>query len=37
VINFVMLTWCCGSMSYVVYGSYAVENELGYGCASCAV
>jgi len=34
-----MLTWCCGSMSYVVCVcvSYAVENEPGYGCASCVV
>jgi len=32
-----MLTWCCGSMLYVVCGSYAVENEPGYGCELCAV
>jgi len=32
-----MLSWCCGSMSCVVCELYAVQNEPGYGCASCAV
>jgi len=32
-----MLTWCCGSMSFVVCESYAVQNEPDNGCASCAV
>jgi len=36
-LNFIMLTWCCGSMLYVVGGSYAVENESGYECVSCVV
>jgi len=34
-LNFIMLTWCCGSMLYVVGGSYDVENESGYECVLC--
>jgi len=34
---FVMLIWCCGSMSGDVCESYGVQNEAGYGCASYVV
>jgi len=27
--NFLMLSSFCGSMSYVVFGPYAIENDLG--------
>jgi len=37
VIYFVILIWCCGSMSCVMCESYGVENGPGYGCASYAV
>ena len=36
-IYFVVLIWCCGSMSCVMCESCTVQNESGYGCALCAL